>query len=292
MDVSGTRQITTTMAESTSVFKMENVSVTRGDRDILRGIDWEVKEGENWALIGGNGSGKTSLLKILMGYLTPTTGDIHIPGREAAIDSDHQNWDEWRKRFGFVSSSIAQLIEPAETAIEVIMAGRHAMVNYWQKDKSIIKTDVAAAKEILSRIQCDHLKNEPWVYLSQGERQRLLIGRALMSQQLETLILDEPCAGLDPMAREKFLHFIQDLAEKRTFKSLVMVTHHVEEIFPEITHALVIKDGLTVANGPKKETLTSQSLSRAFGGDLKLRSREGRYRIAFEEEELNLNSVV
>lgn len=271
---------------------MENVSVTRGDRDILRGIDWEVKEGENWALIGGNGSGKTSLLKILMGYLTPTTGDIHIPGREAAIDSDHQNWDEWRKRFGFVSSSIAQLIEPAETAIEVIMAGRHAMVNYWQKDKAIIKTDVAAAKEILSRIQCDHLKNEPWVYLSQGERQRLLIGRALMSQQLETLILDEPCAGLDPMAREKFLHFIQDLAEKRTFKSLVMVTHHVEEIFPEITHALVIKDGLTVANGPKKEALTSHSLSRAFGGDLKLRSREGRYRIAFEEEELNLNSVV
>jgi iron complex transport system ATP-binding protein len=280
------------MAVSSSVFKMNHVSVTRGERDILRNINWEVREGEHWALIGGNGSGKTSLLKVLLGYLTPTTGEIAMPGRQAAIDSIDQDWDAWRKKIGFVSSSIAELIEPTESALDVVMAGRHAMVNYWQRDNSVMETDRKAAEKILKKINCRHLAYEPWAYLSQGERQRLLIGRALMAPGLEVLILDEPCAGLDPMAREHFLHFIQGMTAKGNFKSLIMVTHHVEEIFPDITHAMVIRDGTAIASGEKKEALTSRTVSLAFGGDLKLRSREARYRIYFDDEEMLPGFVV
>ena len=112
---------------------------------------------------------------------------------------------------------------------------RHAMVNYWQRSKAVAESDEAAAMRVLKKVQCHRLRDQPWGFLSQGERQRLLIGRALMSPRLDALILDEPCAGLDPMARENFLKFIQELTRKRAFRSLIMVTHHVEEIVPAIT---------------------------------------------------------
>lgn len=274
-----------------SVFQISDIHVTRGDRDILRGIDWQVNPGENWVLIGGNGSGKTSLLRVLMGYLTPSQGEIEMADRNAAVESG-KDWDEWRKRIGFVSSSIAELIEPSEPAIDVVMAGRHAMVNYWQRDPSVEKEDTAAAIKVLKQVQCEHLANQPWAYLSQGERQRLLIGRALTTPQLQVLILDEPCAGLDPVARENFLNFLQQLTAKGSFKSLVMVTHHVEEIIANITHALILKDGQVIASGEKREALSSQSISAAFEGELTLRSRQGRYRIYIDEEDALPGQVV
>lgn len=271
---------------------MDSISVTRGDRDILRGIDWEVNPGQHWALIGGNGSGKTSLLRVLMGYLTPTQGVVSMEDRNAAVDTKGKEWDEWRKRIGFVSSSIAEMIEPTERAIDVVMAGRYAMVNYWQRDKKLEADDQAAAMKVLKKIECVHLAEQPWAFLSQGERQRTLIGRALMTPKLKVLILDEPCAGLDPIARENFLNFLQQLTEKGAFHSLVMVTHHVEEIIPNITHAMVLKDGSAISQGDKKEALTSKSMTEAFRGELILRSRLGRYRIYLGDEISQKSKVV
>ena len=219
-----------------------------------------------------------------MGYLTATNGEVHMKGRYGALDSGHQKWDEWRQRIGFVSTSIAQMIEPRETGIEVVMAGKYAMVNYWVQDESNEEADLRAASRILKKVHCEHLAYQPWAFFSQGERQRLLIGRALMARKMDVLILDEPCAGLDPMAREHFLAFLEELIGKGSFKSLIMVTHHVEEIIPGMTHALVLREGRVIASGPIREALTSDSISEAFGGDLKLRTRKGRYRISFEEE--------
>jgi iron complex transport system ATP-binding protein len=116
------------------------------------------------------------------------------------------------------------------------------------------------------------------MFLSQGERQRVLIGRALMAKP-RLLILDEPCAGLDPVAREQFLKFIDDLAGRPGAPALVLVTHHVEEITPAFTHALVLHAGTVVASGPKARTVTSAVLSRAFGARIRVRTRDGRYRI-------------
>tara|TARA_R110002096_G_scaffold233499_1_gene423547 strand:- start:1191 stop:2024 length:834 start_codon:yes stop_codon:yes gene_type:complete len=264
------------------VFEMENVTVTRGGRKILNDISLQVERDQHWVIVGGNGSGKTSMLNVLMGYLTPTAGEVHMRGREDAVNSKSQSWDDWRKRIGFVSSSISELIEPGETALDVVMAGRHAMVNYWQKSED--PKEIKAADQILAKVDCSYLRDEPWAQFSQGERQRLLIGRALMAQRMDVLILDEPCAGLDPVAREHFLNFIQELTEKGSFRSLLMVTHHVEEIIPAISHAMVLKDGSVISEGEKRRALNSLSLSRAFDSELRLRSRLGRYRLYYDDE--------
>jgi iron complex transport system ATP-binding protein len=266
-----------------TVFEMENVSVQRNGRKILEGINLTVERDQHWVILGGNGSGKTSLLNVLMGYLTPTTGDVHMRGREDAVNSASQSWDDWRKRIGFVSSSISQLIEPAETALEIVLSGRHAMVNYWQHGDDN-PAEIRAAEKVLEKVNASSLRDQSWSTMSQGERQRVLIGRALMSQKMEILVLDEPCAGLDPVAREHFLQFVEELTEKGSFRSLLLVTHHVEEIIPAITHALVLKEGQVIAQGEKRRALNSFSLSEAFGAELKLRSRLGRYRLYYGDE--------
>ena len=265
-----------------TVFEMEDVSVSRNGRKILNGINLTVERGQHWVILGGNGSGKTSLLNVLMGYLTPTTGEVQMRGREDAVNSASGNWDDWRKRIGFVSSSISQLIDPSETGVEIVISGRHAMVNYWQKSDD--PNELKAAEKTLDKVNCGYLRDQPWTTMSQGERQRILIGRALLAQRMEVLVLDEPCAGLDPVAREHFLNFIQELTEKGSFRSLLLVTHHVEEIIPAITHALVLKDGEAIAQGEKRRSLNSFSLSHAFGAEVKLRSRLGRYRLYYDDE--------
>ncbi|MGB0153814.1 MAG: ABC transporter ATP-binding protein [Verrucomicrobiales bacterium] len=264
------------------VFEMENVTVRRNEREILKDINWTVERDQHWVVVGGNGSGKTSMLNVLMGYLTPTEGDCHMRGRENAVNSKTQSWDDWRKRIGFVSSSISQLIDPAETAIDIVLAGRHAMVNYWQKTDD--PKEIKAAEKILEKVDCTYLRDQPWVHLSQGERQRLLIGRALMAQRMDVLVLDEPCAGLDPVAREHFLGFVEELTQKGSFRSLILVTHHVEEIIPAVTHAMVLKEGEAISQGEKRRALNSLSLSKAFDSELKLRSRLGRYRLYYGDE--------
>lgn len=264
------------------VFEMEGVSVQRGGRTILDGIDLVVERDQHWVILGGNGSGKTSLLNVLIGYLTPTTGEVAMRGREDAVNSASQSWDDWRKRIGFVSSSISQLVEPGETALEIILSGRHSMVNYWQREDD--PAELRDAERILEKVEASALRDQPWATLSQGERQRVLIGRALMAKKLEILVLDEPCAGLDPVAREHFLNFVEELTQKGSFRSLILVTHHVEEIVPAITHALVLKEGRIVSKGEKRRALNSHSLSTAFGADLKLRSRLGRYRLYYGDE--------
>jgi iron complex transport system ATP-binding protein len=264
------------------VFEMENVSVRRDGKQILEDISWGVERDQHWVVVGGNGSGKTSILNVLMGYLTPTTGEVHMRGREDAVNSASQNWDDWRKKIGFVSSSISQQIEPGETGLEIVLAGRHAMVNYWQKTDD--PNEIAAAGKVLEKVNCGYLRDQVWATMSQGERQRVLIGRALMAQRMDVLILDEPCAGLDPVAREHFLGFIEELTQKGSFRSLILVTHHVEEIIPAITHAMVLKDGSIISQGEKRRALNSLSLSKAFDSELKLRSRLGRYRLYYGDE--------
>ena len=156
------------------------------------------------------------------------------------------------------------------------------MVNYWQKTDD--PKEIKAAEKILEKVDCTYLRDQPWVHLSQGERQRLLIGRALMAQRMDVLVLDEPCAGLDPVAREHFLGFVEELTQKGSFRSLILVTHHVEEIIPAVTHAMVLKEGEVISQGEKRRALNSLSLSKAFDSELKLRSRLGRYRLYYGDE--------
>ena len=245
--------------------------VTRDATPILRGIDWRVAPGEHWVILGANGSGKTSLLKALTGFLSPTSGEFSLLGRTYG-ESD---WRELRLHLGVVTSAFAMSIPPSELVIDTVVSGKYAQLDLWHAGT---RTDRAAAKKYLRLVGLTRLAKREWAYLSQGERQRVLIARALMAQP-RLLILDEPCAGLDPVAREKFVAFVEQLARSRHSPALVLVTHHVEEITPAFTHALLLRGGRVVAAGPVRTTLTSKNLSTTFAAPLRLARRGSRLRL-------------
>jgi iron complex transport system ATP-binding protein len=251
------------------ILEIRDLSIRRDATRILDGIQWRVERGEHWVILGANGSGKTSLLSALTGYLSPTSGDITVLGQTFG-ESD---WRELRKHVGLVSSSVRQMMADHEPALTTVISGKYAMIDYWGRVKA---EDKAAASRILKQIEATHLAERPWLVLSQGERQRILIGRALMARP-RLLILDEPCAGLDPVARENFLAFLQRLGSRRSAPALILVTHHVEEIALVFSHALLLRGGRALASGRKDEVLTSASLSKAFGAELRLIREEGRY---------------
>ena len=251
-----------------SVLDVKNLRVTRGRTAILRGIDWRVAPGEHWVILGANGSGKTSLLKALTGFLSPTSGEISLLGKIYG-ESD---WRELRLKIGVVTSAFAASIPPSEVALDTVVSGKYAQLDLWHAGT---RADRAAAKKLLRSIGLARIADREWAYLSQGERQRVLIARALMARP-RLLILDEPCAGLDPVARERFLRFIDKLARARRsarpepVEGLVLVTHHVEEITPAFTHALLLRAGRVVAAGRRRAVLDSANLSRTFGQRLRL----------------------
>lgn len=251
---------------------MSRLSIQRGSTRILRNLDWRVEPGQHWAILGANGSGKTSLLSALAGYFMPTDGDITVLGHRYG----ETDWRELRKHIGLVSSSIRQLMAEAEPALETVVSGRQAMIDLWGR---VSRADRVRGMRLLRQIECAHLAERRWLFLSQGERQRVLIGRALMASP-RLLILDEPCAGLDPAAREHFLQFLQRLGRRKSAPTLVLVTHHVEEIMPVFSHVLILKAGRVLAAGKKDSTLDAARLSTAFGARIRLRKKSGRYTLS------------
>jgi len=255
--------------KETPVVDIQHLRISRGATVILNDFSWKVHEGEHWVILGANGSGKTSLLSALTGYLTPSAGEIHLLGQRFG----EADWRELRLKVGIVSSSVRQKIPDEDNAELVVISGKYAMLDYWGPVKP---NDRVEAAQIMRQVECNALAKREWAVLSQGERQRVLIGRALMANP-KVLILDEPCAGLDPVAREKFLHFLQRLASRKSGPTLLFVTHHVEEIFSALTHALVIKDGRSLTSGTCAEVLNSRNLSAAYHRKLQLVRRGSQY---------------
>jgi len=250
------------------ILDVHHLSVHRGPAHILADVSWTVNPGQHWVILGANGSGKTSLLSALTGYLTPSGGEVNLLGQRYG----QTDWRELRTRVGIVSSAIRQKVPDWDNGELVVVGGKYAMLDYWGK---VRPADRAAALSQLRRVGCVHLAKREWGVLSQGERQRVLIARALMADPA-VLILDEPCAGLDPVARERFLEFIEKLAHRRQSPALIFVTHHVEEITPAFTHALLLRRGRVDGAGPISEVLNSAALSRVFHAPLQLRRKDGR----------------
>ncbi len=251
---------------------MDNLCIERDGTVILSGVNWRVNAGEHWVILGANGSGKTSLLSALTGYLMPTAGEISLLG-ETYGQSD---WRELRKKVGIVSSSVRQMMADDEPALETVASGKYAMIDFWGR---VTRSEKAAASKLLRQVECEYLTDRPWQVLSQGERQRVLVARALMAKP-RVLILDEPCAGLDPAAREHFLQFLQRLGLQKNSPTLVLVTHHVEEIMPVFSQVLMLKSGKVLVNGETPDVLNSKNLSIAFGARTRLKKSGNRYTLA------------
>jgi iron complex transport system ATP-binding protein len=253
------------------VLEVEKLSLRRGATKIIRTVSWRVLPGEHWVILGANGSGKTSLLSALTGYVTPSSGEIFLLGERFGAS----DWRELRKLVGLVSSSVRQMMAEDESALDIVASGKDAVIDCWREPS---RASRQRALRLLRRVGCARVAARPWCVLSQGERQRVLIARALMAQQ-DVLILDEPCAGLDPAARENFLSFIQTLASRKNSPTIIFVTHHVEEITPAFSHVLMLKAGRVIAAGNRKSMMTSATLSGAFSMPMRLRSKSGRYEL-------------
>ena len=260
-----------------AIISIRDLRVVRGGSEILKGIQWDVASNENWVILGTNGSGKTTLLSCVTGYVTPSAGTIEVLGKQYG----KSDWRELRKEVGLVSSGIRHWIEDRQTAIDVVASGRNAELNLWHPAEGKLLRE---ARQCLRQVECGSLSNRPWAFLSQGERQRVLIGRSLMAKY-RILILDEPCAGLDPVARERFLQFLARLASSEKTPNLVFVTHHVEEILPCFDKALLLQGGGILIQGAIGKVITTKTMSQAFGAEIAVRKRQARFELKFRMED-------
>jgi iron complex transport system ATP-binding protein len=253
-----------------TALEFSNVGLVRGDTVILDGINWAVAEGDRWIVLGANGSGKTSIIRIASLYLHPSTGDVDVLGeRLGRVDVRRH-----RRRIGVVSASFADLLRPGLTAIEIVMTAKNAALEPWwhQYDGA----DRTRAVELLDRFGCASLAEHPFATLSSGERQRVQLARTLMTDP-GLLLLDEPTAGLDLGGREDLVHRLSALAADPSTPATVLVTHHVDEIPPGYDHVLLLRGGRVTAAGPIDDVLTSTALSECFGIDVTLERRDGRF---------------
>jgi len=254
------------------VIDVQGVSVIRGDVTILDKISMRVEPDQHWAVLGPNGSGKTSLLSILARYIKPNEGTVEVMG----LRYGDASWHRIRGKIGMVSSSLLAQIDPNETALEIVISGKYDRWSFW---KRLFSNDRRRGLRVLRFVQCRELANRKWGVLSQGEKQRVLIGRALMPRP-RLLILDEPCAGLDFLARERFLRFLRHFGHQKGAPTLLMATHYADEIPSVFKHVLILKKGRVSAAGEIAETLNSDNISTAFGSLLRIEHRDHHFHMA------------
>lgn len=235
------------------IVELKNVSVIRNYKYLLKDINWKIKAGEHWVIFGLNGAGKTMLLNMLNGYIFPSKGELKVLGKTVG----QYDMRKLRKSIGWVSSSIQEKFHDYSTAMDIVMSGKFATVDLYDE---VTEEDRIHAKNCLKMLNALFLADREYRTFSQGEKQRVLIARGLMAQP-ELLILDEPCTGLDIIAREQLLEIIKNLSEDENAPTLIYVTHHTEEILPTFSHTLLLKRGEIYSAGITDEILTKENLS-------------------------------
>jgi iron complex transport system ATP-binding protein len=258
------------MQMSAEVLRLRGVGVGRDRSMLLRDVSWTVHDDESWVIVGPNGAGKTTLLQIVAGLILPTEGAAEVLG-ERVEDADPA---DLRSRVGISSAAVAEQVPRGEKVIDLVMTAGYGILG--RGSERYESFDVARAVELLDIVGCAHLIRRRFGTLSEGERKRVQIARALMADP-ELLLLDEPAAGLDLGGREEVLVRIAALARNPAAPVLVLVTHHVEEVPAGFTHAMLMRRGMVLAAGPVDDVFTQQNLSRCFGVRLIVERRAARW---------------
>lgn len=258
--------------KKTAALELRQVSYVANGKTILDAVNWTVHYGEHWAILGPNGSGKTTLLKLASGYLWPNAGGVVLRKSEELA-----YLPELRKSIGWVTAQLASEIPPRERTLNTVVSGKFAQIGYlgglWGQATAY---DYARARGYLKELGCEHHEEQEFGTLSQGEQQKVLIARARMTKPY-LIILDEPCAGMDPGAREKFLSSLRRIRAQKRMPALIYVTHHIEEILPLFGKILVLRDGRVLAAGRTETVLNSRMLKELYGASFSLVRRRGRY---------------
>jgi len=255
------------------ILDIEAVSYEAGGKRIIDSATWRVERGEHWAVLGPNGAGKTTLLRLACGYLWPNAGGV--VRREGSELADLR---ELRRSIGWVTTSLTSQIPRRERVHDTVVSGKFAQTGLMPMDwDPATAADYEHASQLLRELACEHLADRPFGVLSQGEQQRVLIARARMARPL-LVVLDEPCAGLDPGAREQFLALLQEMATRPEAPSLVFVTHRIEELVPAVGKLLALRDGRVVCCGELRNVVNADLFRTLYDVPVaELIERHGRY---------------
>ncbi|WP_134766090.1 ABC transporter ATP-binding protein [Nocardioides sp. 1609] len=253
-----------------AVLEFADVTVRRGTTTLLDAVTWVVREGERWVVLGPNGAGKTTLLQVASAQVHPTDGAVGVLGELIGTVDVF----ELRPRIGLTSAALSERVPRHEVVRDVVVSAAYGVVGRWREEYDDL--DHGRALQLLREVGVDHLVDRTFGTLSEGERKRVLVARALMTDP-ELLLLDEPAAGLDLGGREDLVATLSNLAYDPDAPATVLVSHHVEEIPPGFTHALLLRAGAVVAEGPVDDVLTESHLSATFGMPLQLQHEDERW---------------
>ena len=245
------------------ILNYKNITFKRDGRKILKDINWKVCESENWALLGLNGSGKSTILSMIPAYTFATSGELSVFGKTFGSCV----WNDVKTKVGFVSSTLNNFSDRLnnQSLMDIVLSGKYNSIGIYQE---ITQQDREEANKIIDDFKLTQLKTNKFSTLSQGEQRKTLLARAFMNKP-ELLILDEPCSGLDIRAREIFLKSLEENFKNKNMP-FIYVTHQIEEIISSVTHVAILDKGEIVAQGNKFEVLTEENLSKLFDIDLKI----------------------
>lgn len=256
----------------TPALELRNVSYIANGKKILDAVSWTVQPGENWAILGPNGCGKTTLLKLACGYIWPNAGGEVLRNGKTLTDLR-----ELRKSIGWVTATLAAQIPEREIVLRTVLSGKFAQIGYLERFGGEGKRrDYRMAQRFLEEMRCGQLSQQEFGTLSQGEQQKVLIARARMTRPY-LILLDEPCAGMDPGARENFLATLRALSGHKKIPALIFVTHHVEEILPIFKKTLVLRDGRVLHAGATRRVLRGSVLNDLYDLRFLVAKKKGRY---------------
>ena len=254
------------------LLEIENATVWRGTTCVFNDLSLTIGQHERVAILGPNGAGKTTLLKLIYREIYPVArkgSSVRILGRE--------RWDVWelREHIGMLSPDLQSGFIPNATVLEVIVSGFFSSIGvHYQLRKHIQPSQLEKSRQVMQMLGLDPLAGRAFETLSTGQQRRCLLGRALVHDP-DTLIFDEPTSGLDLASAFDYLDRVRDLA--RRGKSLVIVTHHLGEIPPEIERVIILKDGVVHADGEKASVLNAARLSEVYGIPLRVKEVDGHF---------------
>lgn len=250
---------------------LDGVTVSREQRAIVNNVSVSIAQGERWVILGPNGCGKTTLLRVMALYLHPSSGHVYVNG----IKLGKMDVRQVRSHIAYSSASLASDLRPALSVSDIVMTAKYGALEPWWHEYTA--ADRSRALDCLERVNVAHFAERTFGSLSSGEQQRVLLARALMNDPI-VLLLDEPSARLDLGGREQLVQILEEFATVHPQLPTVLVTHHVDEIPRCSTHLLLMREGSVVASGTLASTLTSENLSETFELPLHVEQRStGRY---------------